>query len=142
MLINFFVHFLGCSGSPEQFNSSKGYIASPNHPGTYYDDLFCEWIITAAKGTNLTLTFNDFDIQSDSDGRCSSDYVKINDGNDANAPLLGIYCGGIKPKVLTTQGGSIYVNFVTDGKSGGKGFFALFTTFPSSTEKAGNSIDL
>ena len=61
------------------------------------------------------------------DDGCTKDYVQVLDGIDENAPLVGKFCGSTSPSPITSQGMSLYVQFVSDAVGQEAGFRAAYT---------------
>ena len=85
----------------------------------YYKCLTC---ITADR---VTLTFTHMDLEVDNG--CNNDFVQVLDGIDENAPLVGKFCGSTSPSPITSQGMSLYVQFVSDAVRQESGFRATYT---------------
>lgn len=54
-------------------------LKSPGFPANYPDSLTCEWYLEGPTGHYLTISFNNFSLQSTVD--CSGDYVEIREYN-------------------------------------------------------------
>lgn len=74
----------------------------------------------------IFLQFEAFDLQTSSD--CSSDYIKVYNGNSKNSPvLLDKYCGkGPLPSVVAS-GSTMLVEFATDETVTATGFRASYS---------------
>jgi hypothetical protein len=61
----------------------------------------------------VTLTVNDISVSPPWDNfwteGCPYNRVDVRDGNDAEAPLIGSYCGSKAPPHLTSQGSAMFV---------------------------------
>ena len=60
-------------------------------------------------------------------GNCNKDSVQVLDGIDDQAPLVGKFCGSTSPSAITSQGMSLYVQFVSDAVGQESGFRATYT---------------
>ncbi|MBF9238737.1 T9SS type A sorting domain-containing protein [Hymenobacter sp. BT683] len=80
-------------------------------------------ILPATPGTVVELVFNTFSMES------GFDFVRVYDGLNANAPLLGIYTGYQMPPplVATNINGALTVQFTSDANVNGSGFDATVT---------------
>ena len=58
----------------------------------------------------------------------SNDYVKLKDGRHSNSPVIQQYSGKHLPKVYLSSQPYMYLVFVTDHTSSGKGFKASYKT--------------
>jgi hypothetical protein len=70
--------------------------------------------------TSVTISFNRFDLGS-------GDVVRIYNGADVNAPLVGEYTGTTLPPSFTSTGNKALVHFITNGSGNANGFFLNFT---------------
>ena len=52
--------------------------------------------------------------------------MKVRDGSNENAPLIGRYCGDAMPVPLTTSQNVLYVKFVSDSSVTRAGFRATW----------------
>nr|XP_054752684.1 extracellular serine proteinase-like [Lytechinus pictus] len=107
------------------FNATSGVFASPNYPSSYDNNADCDFDFTAAEGEVISLTFNNFELESSS--TCSYDSVFIYDGADSSAPLIGEYCGSNSPGTVTSSGSSLYMKFTSDSSVTYSGFSGAFT---------------
>ncbi|XP_048237900.1 cubilin-like isoform X1 [Haliotis rufescens] len=110
---------------------TDGVLTSSNYPSSYDRNSNCTWLIQADHNSDrVTLTFTHMDVESR--GSCSRDYVKVLDGNDANSPELGTYCGNTVPSPIQSQGSAMFVIFMSDASIQGTGFRATYTKSSSS----------
>ncbi|PNF23973.1 hypothetical protein B7P43_G09286 [Cryptotermes secundus] len=78
------------------------------------ENLNCSWIIIAPNPEDrVTLTVNEMNLRPNWDGvwteGCPYYRVDVRDGDDAEAPLIGSYCGSKAPPHLTSQGSAMFV---------------------------------
>lgn len=108
----------------------SGVIKSPGYPFEYPQNKFCKYIISTTPGKAIQLIFQDFDIEDNNHYNCQYDHVEIRDGADANATLLGRYCGGMQhiPPLHTSTHNYMYIVFRSDMSVSGAGFYANYTT--------------
>ncbi|XP_031811861.1 deleted in malignant brain tumors 1 protein-like [Sarcophilus harrisii] len=104
--------------------NSSGSFTSPYYPGHYPVLLNCIWKIEVAKDFQISLVFDDFQVESDPS--CSYDYVEIFDGS-LEAPSFGRFCRGPIP-TLTSQSNQMTVVFKTDGSTTDRGFSASYNS--------------
>ena len=74
---------------------------------------------------SLRIEFIDFDIEDAYD--CKWDSVTIYDGSDANASILGKYCGYTPPDPVETSGPVVFLKFRSDQYVKKRGFEARVT---------------
>ena len=70
--MHFVVFFSGCGGT---WQAPSGVITSPNYPGDYGDDNNCVYVIYVYNSGHVTLRFDHFDLESDSN--CQYDSLKV-----------------------------------------------------------------
>ena len=86
----------------------------------YLDNQTLSWLIQPYGADAITFDLNTMDTE---DGY---DFVRVYDGVDANAPLLGSY-SGTQTGIVTSTGGSLYVEFTSDVSNVASGFSANYT---------------
>jgi hypothetical protein len=88
----------------------------------YQDNANCSWLIAPddSVGT-LTLNFTQFNT-------VAGDVVKVYDGSNASAPLIGTFSGALTsmPTVNST-GPTMFITFTTDGANSSQGWKANYT---------------
>ncbi|XP_071498641.1 extracellular serine proteinase-like [Diadema antillarum] len=123
-----------CSG---YFNESSGTFTSPNYPSDYDDDLTCDYLVVAGDGEAITVTFDDFNLESSS--TCAYDSVSIYDGASVSDPLLGQWCGTNSPGVVAGASQSMLIRFESDFSVTSSGFSASYVTgVPPETGECGH----
>ncbi|XP_021476232.2 cubilin [Oncorhynchus mykiss] len=105
-------------------NQARGEIESLNYPNTYPHNSMCSWTIQASMGNTINYTFMTFDLEGTS--VCSFDYVKLYNGPNDQAPLIGSYCGSTPPPANTTTSSSLHMVFHTDSSIAMTGFQMLW----------------
>lgn len=76
----------------------------------YDNSVDSSWAITTTSGSRVTLTFAALDTES------YYDYVKIYDGTNSHATLLGTYSGTTPPALpIQSSSNSVFVTFHSDG---------------------------
>lgn len=107
--------------------ANSGSFTSPSYPGKYTKNVKCAWKITVPKGFRVQLRFDTFDVER----YCKYDRVTVLDGPSKDSPWIGYYCGRKKPRILNSDGRSLYVKFVSDGLIELRGFKASFVAIPA-----------
>ncbi|KAM4028087.1 cubilin isoform 1-T1 [Anomaloglossus baeobatrachus] len=87
-------------------NQSRGILESLNYPNPYPNNQHCNWTILATTGDTISYTFRTFQLGDDG---CSNDSVRLFDGPNDQARLIGTYCGSELPPNGTTNGTSLHV---------------------------------
>jgi len=76
---------------------------------------FCLHDCNAVTEDHVTLTFTVMEVTNDWNDMATCPYyrVEVRDGDDAEAPLMGSYCGSRAPPHLTTQGSAMFVQVMS-----------------------------
>ncbi|XP_029444624.1 cubilin [Rhinatrema bivittatum] len=117
----------GCGG---YLTDSSGSFRSPDSDfdGKYDKNLDCVWTMISPVNMQLNLTFSTFALEAESSTDCIYDYVKLYDGADVSADLVGTFCGSILPKSFLSTGNFLTVRFISDSSVEREGFNATYTT--------------
>ncbi|XP_067876353.1 tolloid-like protein 2 isoform X2 [Heterodontus francisci] len=110
-----------CGGD---IRKDTGQIQSPNYPDDYRPSKECIWRITVAKEFHVGLVFQAFEIERHDS--CAYDYLEIRDGDSADAPLLGHFCGYDKPNDIKSSSNKLWMKFMSDGSISKAGFAANY----------------
>ncbi|KAK2147338.1 hypothetical protein LSH36_558g01028 [Paralvinella palmiformis] len=111
-------YFANCNN---RVTGHSGVIESPNFPNPYPHNRNCTWIIEAARGNTINGSFSHFKVEPHE--ACQYDFLQLRDGETADSPLIGQYCGinTLPPEVATT-GRYLYVKFQSDHSMAVNGF--------------------
>ncbi|MEI7661859.1 MAG: C10 family peptidase [Bacteroidota bacterium] len=113
-----------CSGNTIVNTYDFGSIEDGSGPAAdYQNNSNCSWLIAPDDSiSTITLTFARF-------ATATGDEVKVYDGADATAPLIGIYSGtpGTMP-VVSSTGPRMFITFTTNGSGTSNGWMANYTT--------------
>ncbi len=101
--------------------------------GNYTDDERALYLIQPAGATNVTITFNAFDIEA------NWDYMFVYDGATTSSPLIGTYTGTTNPGTLTSNGGAMLIEFRSDCATNNTGWEIVWN---SSTGGGGGTSDV
>ncbi|MBK8442373.1 MAG: PKD domain-containing protein [Sphingobacteriales bacterium] len=96
-----------CSGNLP-LTACTGTITDGSGSANYGDMWNCSWAIETDSGTVIALTFTTFDTEA------SYDFVRVYNGIDASAPLLGSYSGTSLPPTLISSSNQMYISFTSD----------------------------
>jgi hypothetical protein len=94
---------------------------------------FCLHDFNAVTEDRVTLTITVMDVGDNWNDPATCPYyrVEVRDGDDAEAPLIGSYCGNRAPPHLTTQGSAMFVQIMAlYGGSAGT-FTAMYSVLSS-----------
>lgn len=113
-----------CSGNHE-IDYMRGTFTDGSYPVyNYQNNSECQWLMDPQNEqdsvTNITLSFQRFNTETD------VDFVKIYDGENNSAPLIGEFSGDQIPNSVTSSGNKMLVTFSSDGQNNAPGFFATF----------------
>ncbi|XP_060950209.1 cubilin [Limanda limanda] len=97
-----------------------GVVESLNFPNNYPPNSQCSWTIQASIGNTINYTFTSFQLEASD--ICNFDYIKLYDGSDENAPLIGTFCGYRPPTANSTSSSAITMVFRTDSTVSMSGF--------------------
>lgn len=112
-----------CSGSKEVVTYNYGAIEDGSGPiANYQPNSSCSWLIGADDSIqSVTLTFLRFATQA-------GDEVKIYNGSDATAPLLGTYSGSTIPPAVSTTSNQMFITFTSGSSGSAQGFLASYNS--------------
>uniref|UniRef100_A0A3P8P3D4 Cubilin n=1 Tax=Astatotilapia calliptera TaxID=8154 RepID=A0A3P8P3D4_ASTCA len=99
----------------------RGVIESLNFPNNYPDNSQCSWTIQASGGNTVNYTFTAFQLEATS-AACTFDYIKLYDGPNQEAPLIGTFCGYTPPPAGSTTSSALNIVFRTDSTVSTSGF--------------------
>uniref|UniRef100_A0A3Q1IYA9 Uncharacterized protein n=1 Tax=Anabas testudineus TaxID=64144 RepID=A0A3Q1IYA9_ANATE len=99
----------------------RGVVESLNFPNNYPPNSQCSWTIQASSGNTISYTFTAFLLES-MFSSCSFDYVKLYNGPNEQAPLIGTFCGNTPPPANSTTSSSLTLVFRTDSSVSMSGF--------------------
>jgi PKD repeat protein len=79
----------------------------------------------------MSIQFEEFNVEQETN--CEYDWLKVYDGSNINAPLLGTWCGTDSPGLITATNslGSLTFSFHSDGSETGTGWKASIGCIPS-----------
>ena len=97
-------------------------ITSQNYPNTYDSSTDCQLMITFDANAIVSLTFEDFNVESHSS--CRYDYLAVHDGSSISSQIIGSKLCGTIPvgTTMNSTGNVINLHFVSDGSVTKTGF--------------------
>ncbi|XP_075972136.1 cubilin [Anticarsia gemmatalis] len=107
-------------GFKANFTVTCGGLISATRDGIITNDKFinnlnksCVWTVVAPIDQKITLTLTHMSLPKDANintnRNCPSSYLRVLDGNDKDAPLIGEYCGRKVPAMIVSRGNSITI---------------------------------
>jgi hypothetical protein len=112
-----------CTGTNHVTTSDFGMIEDGSGPfSNYQANANCSWLINIDDSVRtITLSFDRFALNA-------TDFVKVYDGIDASATLLGSFSGTTVPSSLTSTSSKMFITFTSASGSSAQGFLASYTT--------------
>ncbi len=95
-------------GGTTSLTAPSGTFSDGSGANQYGNNSECSWHIHPPDAQSITLSFSAFDTEADYDG------VVVYDGADNTASLLGQFTGTAIPSPVTSTGGDMYVEFLSD----------------------------
>ena len=101
-------------------NSQNGIITSPSFPSNYPPAKDCVYDVSVASGQYVYLTFTIMDVHCTDSGIYDAspgyDYLEFRDGELANSPLIGKFCGNVSsvPKYIQTTQNHLRIRLDAD----------------------------
>ena len=111
-----------CTGTTTNLTAQSGTFADGSASNNYANNTSCSWLIQPTNAAAITLSFSSFNTELNYDG------VIVYDGANNTAPALGQFSGTSIPNPVTSTGGSMYVEFLSDPAIRGQGWTANYTS--------------
>lgn len=111
-----------CTGTTTNLTTQSGTFADGSALNNYANNTNCSWLIQPTNATAITLSFSTFNTELNYDG------VIVYDGANNTATVLGQFSGTSIPNSVTSTGGSMYVEFLSDPAVRGQGWTANYTS--------------
>ena len=124
LLTLFFVYFVDSSCDRIILTGKTGDLKTPNYPKAYPSYSRCSWLIQVPPGYKIALQFYLFVLEDSY--QCTCDYVKIYDGTNKSATLLGKYCGEHYHFYQETTKNNMFIEFRSDRSVNNAGFWGTF----------------
>lgn len=114
---------LPTSGSSATQTACSGKVFdSGGATGNYGANETSQITISPVGAASVTLNFISFDVEPGQGTSCNFDFINIYDGANTSATLIGTYCNNNIPTSVSSTGGSITVEFSSDGGVENAGF--------------------
>ncbi|KAF3820053.1 hypothetical protein GH733_015562 [Mirounga leonina] len=102
---------------------TQGTLLSPNFPVNYNNNHECIYSIQTQPGKGIQLKASTFELSE-------GDVLKVYDGNNNSARLLGVFSRSEMMGVtLNSTSSSLWLDFITDAENTSKGFELQFSSF-------------
>ena len=127
-----------CNSTTTSLTATSGAFTDGSGVDKYANNSECTWLIQPTNANTITLSFSSFDTELNYDG------VIVFDGTNSSAPVLGQFTGTTLPTSVTSNGGSMFVAFISDESFRSNGWNASYTStiLSSDTFDYNNSIKL
>ncbi|MEQ1744097.1 MAG: S8 family serine peptidase, partial [Saprospiraceae bacterium] len=109
------------SGRSTLLTACSGALSDGSGNNDYFNNCNYSWTISPPNAASVTLNFSAFNTEN------NLDFVRVYDGTDSNAPLLGEFSGTDIPPALTATSGNMYIVFTTDESITESGWSANYT---------------
>jgi len=110
-----------CTGNTT-LTTQNGTFNDGSGGNQYANNSDCSWLIQPPSATSITLSFSAFNTEQNNDG------VIVYDGANNTASVLGQFSGTSIPSSVTSTGGSMYVEFLSDPALRANGWVANYTS--------------
>ncbi|GFR15654.1 cubilin [Trichonephila clavata] len=90
------------------YTESTAVLTNLAYPGRFNAVKDCAKNITIAQGKTISLYFSRLELYDPTQG-CVNSYMKVYDGTNTSAPLLGTFCGFNEPDPVYSSGNSLHV---------------------------------
>ena len=109
-------------GCKRNLTDPSGVIRLPNYPLNYTANQHCAWAVSPVNASAVHLNFTFFSLEYSAE--CTADSLKVYDGVDETAPLIGQYCGGTQPPLegLKSSGPAVFLLFQSNDQTNFGGF--------------------
>lgn len=112
-------------------DASNGTISSPSFPESYPGNKNCIWEIIAPPQYRITLNFTHFDLEGNNVFQQECEYDSVEVYSKLGEDILrkhGVFCGSRLPTLITSEGNSLRIEFISDSSIQKSGFAAVFFT--------------
>lgn len=112
--------------APIAVSASTGILTDTGGPnGPYSNDERQLWLIQPTNANTVTIQFQSFSLEN------TFDRLYIYDGNTLQAPLIGMFTGNNIPPTITSNGGSLLLEFRSDCGTTADGWSLQFSSNPT-----------
>lgn len=111
-----------CTGTTTTLTAPSGTFNDGSGSNNYANNTNCSWLIQPTNASSITLSFSAFNTELNYDG------VIVYDGANNTAPVLGQFSGTSIPSAVTSTGGSMYVEFLSDPAIRAQGWTANYNS--------------
>ncbi|KAJ6215435.1 hypothetical protein RDWZM_009935 [Blomia tropicalis] len=110
----------------------RGHFYSPQYPSTYPKHTRCRYRFKSKPNERIRILFVDISLQRlDQSCISSPDVIKVYDGIDQNADLIGQLCGQSSYNEIYSTTDQLMIEFISKSHQSAKGFKAEFAFVPN-----------
>ncbi|XP_014300186.1 dorsal-ventral patterning protein tolloid-like [Microplitis demolitor] len=117
-----------CGGDINLESDDIYYLEAPNYPGLYEPNKQCYWFIKVPHKHHIEIKFHYFELEESKD--CKNDFVKVQEGRNENAPVIGSYCGKNDHLEVASLMRRIFLTFISNESIEAGGFSATISAKP------------
>ncbi|XP_057322027.1 tolloid-like protein 2 [Microplitis mediator] len=117
-----------CGGDIDLESNDTYYLESRNYPESYEPNKNCHWNIKAPYKHFVVIKFHYFELEESKN--CKNDFVKVQEGRNENAPIIGSYCGKNDHLEVASLMRRIFLTFVSNESKEAGGFSAAISAKP------------
>lgn len=121
-----------CSGTTT-LTAAMDNFSDGSGTSNYGNNLNCSWLIQPPGAASITFGLTNLATE------INNDRIIVYDGIDNTAPQLGSYSGTNNLNTLTSTGGSMFVEFITNASVTDQGWDAFYTSTTSSASCSGST---
>jgi len=117
--------------SSEVFTNILGVVSDGSGDFQSLNNVDCEWLIApdVEEDRIILISFNEFDSEPD-------DVLRIYDGNNSDASLIGLYYGHTLPDDILTTGNTAYLHYLADDSIRSDGCLLYTSPSPRDVEES------
>jgi Zn-dependent metalloprotease len=114
------------------FTEESNNFSDGSGSNNYLNNSDCYFLIQPTGASSILLNFTALDIEYPStDGKTLYDFLRVYDGADASAQLIGTYTGTTIPDKIVSSGNSLFIHFHSDHVITHSGWSASYTSLYS-----------
>ncbi len=111
-------------------NTNTGSFSDGSGLDFYRNNTRCSWLINPPNTNSINLSFQSFKTE------LNTDFVRVYDGPDNTSTLIGSFSGMALPPEITSSGGALFLEFITNQSDSLEGWSASYSTLSSTSEKS------
>jgi pimeloyl-ACP methyl ester carboxylesterase/PKD repeat protein len=113
-----------CAGLTN-LTAPSGNFSEGSGSSNYSNNANCSWLINPSGASSITLSFSNFNTE------LVNDKVNVYDGSSNSAALIGSFSGNVIPSNITSSGGVMFVEFISNTVLNASGWSASYTSYSS-----------